>query len=39
MYGNMHITLTIQNKRPDYINAFFNVVNWEEVAKRYAAAK
>lgn len=31
--------LNYQNKRPDYVQAFFNVVNWEEVAKRYDAQK
>ena len=30
--------LKFQNKRPDYIGAFFNVVNWEEVERRYQAA-
>ncbi|MEL7006714.1 MAG: superoxide dismutase, partial [Bacteroidota bacterium] len=30
--------LNYQNKRPDYINAFFNVINWDEVAKRFAEA-
>ena len=31
--------LNYQNRRPDYINAFFNLINWNEVAKRFAAAK
>jgi Fe-Mn family superoxide dismutase len=31
--------LKYQNKRPDYIQAFFNVINWAEVGKRYEAAK
>jgi Fe-Mn family superoxide dismutase len=31
--------LNYQNRRPDYINAFFEVINWDEVAKRYNAAK
>lgn len=31
--------LKYQNRRPDYINAFFNVINWDEVAARFGAAK
>ena len=31
--------LNYQNRRPDYINAFFSVINWNEVAKRFAAEK
>jgi superoxide dismutase, Fe-Mn family len=31
--------LKYQNKRPDYIGAFWNVINWDEVAKRFKASK
>jgi Fe-Mn family superoxide dismutase len=31
--------LNYQNRRPDYINAFFNVINWNEVNKRFEAGK
>jgi len=31
--------LHYQNRRPDYIEAFFSVINWEEVARRYALEK
>ncbi len=30
--------LKYQNRRPDYVNAFFQVVNWAEVARRFEAA-
>ena len=31
--------LHYQNRRPDYVEAFFNVINWTEVARRYATEK
>jgi Fe-Mn family superoxide dismutase len=29
--------LNYQNRRPDYVAAFFNVINWDEIAKRFSA--
>ena len=31
--------LNYQNRRPDYVQAFFNVINWEAVEARYNSAK
>ena len=31
--------LNYQNRRPDYVEAFFNVINWTEVARRFAVEK
>ena len=31
--------LNYQNRRPDYINAFFNIINWNEVSEKYSTLK
>ncbi|MDA1013261.1 MAG: superoxide dismutase, partial [Planctomycetota bacterium] len=31
--------LNYQNRRPDYVSAFWSVVDWDEVSRRFAAAK
>jgi Fe-Mn family superoxide dismutase len=34
-----HAYYFYQNRRPDYIEAFFNVINWTEVSRRFASDK
>ena len=31
--------LKYQNKRPDYVNAWWNLINWEDVNNKYAKSK
>ena len=31
--------LNYQNRRPDYVTAFFNLINWDEVNRRFAAVR
>lgn len=31
--------LNYQNRRPDYLNAFFNIINWSKIAENYKSAK
>ena len=30
--------LNYQNRRPDYVNAFFNIINWDAVSAKYKEA-
>ena len=31
--------LNYQNRRPDYISAFYDIINWDEVAQNFDASK
>ncbi len=39
MCGSMPITSKYQNKRPDYIEAYWNVVDWKAADANFGAAK